>query len=62
MLAGERDKVIADLMGHTKPNFTAEVYQRVLPEMRERASDRLAGLLFEDTSTIFAQSVSEHEM
>jgi hypothetical protein len=38
------------------------VYQKVLPEMREKASDRLAGLLFEGSSTIFAQPVSEHEM
>lgn len=62
LLAGERDKVVAELMGHTKPNFTAAVYQKVLPEMRERASDRLEKLLFEDSCTILAQPVSEREM
>lgn len=62
LLVGERDKVIADLMGHTKPDLTAEVYQKVLTEMRERASDRLENLLFQDSRTIFAQSESEREM
>jgi integrase len=62
MLAGERDKVIADLMGHSKVSFNQAVYQKVLPEMRERASDRLEKMLFEDSCTILAQSVSEHTM
>ena len=55
-------KVIADLMGHAWADFTAQVYQKVLPEMRERASDRLAGLLFDGPDTIFTQPVNEHEM
>jgi integrase len=62
LLAGERDKVIADLMGHEKADFTAQVYQKVLPEMRERASDRLAGMLFDGPDTIFTQTVNGHEM
>jgi len=39
-MAGERDKVISDLMGHTKVDFTKDVYTKVLPVMRETASDR----------------------
>jgi integrase len=62
MLAGERDKVIAELMGHSKVNFNQEVYQKVLPQMRERASDRLEKLLFEDSCTILAQPASERGM
>jgi integrase len=62
MLAGERDKVIADLMGHSKVSFNQEVYQKVLPQMGEQASDRLEKLLFESSCTILAQPVSEHEM
>ncbi|MDQ3820683.1 MAG: site-specific integrase [Acidobacteriota bacterium] len=62
LLAGERDKVIAELMGHARVSFNQEVYQKVLPVMRERASDRLEKLLFDDSCTILAQPVSEQEM
>jgi integrase len=62
MLAGERDKVIADLRGHTRVNFNQVVYQKVLPMMRETASDRMEKLLFEDSCTILAHPVNEHEM
>lgn len=62
MLGGQRDKVIADLMGHTRVDFNQEVYQKVLPRMREKASDTLENLLFEDSCTMFAQLASEREM
>ena len=34
-MAGERDRVISDLIGHEKTDFTKAVYMKVLPVMRE---------------------------
>lgn len=61
-VAGERDRVISDLMGHTRTDFTKEVYTKVLPDMREAASDALERLLFGDVRTVFAQSVPDLPM
>jgi integrase len=40
-MAGERDRVISDLMEHTRTDFTKEVYVKALLVMREQASDSL---------------------
>lgn len=61
-LAGERDRVISDLMGHTRTDFSKEVYVRVLPVMRERASDSLERLLFGGVRTALAQPEGERVM
>lgn len=61
-LAGERDRVISDLMGHTRTDFTKEVYTKVLPIMREQASDSLERLLFGGVRTTLAQSSDEQVM
>jgi integrase len=61
-MAGERDRVISDLMGHTRTDFTKEVYVRALPVMREQASDSLERLLFGAGHATFAQSASELPM
>lgn len=61
-LAGERDRVISDMMGHTRTDFTKEVYTKVLPLMRERASDSLERLLFGGVRTALAQSSDERVM
>jgi integrase len=61
-LAGERDRVISDLMGHARTDFTKEVYTKVLPVMREKASDRLERLLFGSSRTTLAQPDSERVM
>lgn len=62
LLAGERDKVVSDLMGHERVNFTKDVYTKVLPVMRERASDRLESLLFGGVRTADAQAVTDLPM
>jgi integrase len=62
LLAGERDKVVSDLMGHTQVNFTKDVYTKVLPVMQEEASDRLENLFFGAFRTTPAQSASELPM
>ncbi len=54
--------MISDLMGHTRTDFTKEVYTKVLPVMRERASDDLERLLSGELRTAFAQSASELPM
>jgi integrase len=61
-LAGERDRVISDLMGHTRTDFSKEVYVCVLPVMRERASDSLERLLFGGVRAALAQSGGERLM
>ncbi len=61
-LAGERDRVISDLMGHTRTDFTKEVYTKVLPQMREQASDSLERLLFGAVRPALAQSGDERVM
>jgi integrase len=61
-VAGERDKVISELMGHTRTDFTKAVYTKVLPGMREQASDSLERLLFGAVRTTLAQSASEQVM
>lgn len=61
-LAGERDKVISELMGHTNVDFTKNVYTKVLPVMQEQASDSLERLLFGSVRTTFAQSEREQVM
>ncbi|HYH85389.1 MAG TPA: tyrosine-type recombinase/integrase [Pyrinomonadaceae bacterium] len=61
-LAGERDRVISDLMGHTRTDFTKEVYVKAIPIMREWASDSLERLIFEGVRTTLAQSGGERVM
>jgi integrase len=61
-IAGERDKVISDLMGHTNVDFTKNVYTKVLPAMQEQASDSLERLLFGAARPTFAQSGAERIM
>ena len=61
-MAGERDRVISDLMGHTRTDFTKEVYTKVLPAQREQTSDSLERLLFGATRAAFAQHMTTHVM
>ncbi len=61
-MAGERDRVISDLMGHVRMDFTKEVCTKVLPVMREAASDSLERLLFGGLRATFTQSVTEQVM
>jgi integrase len=61
-MAGERDRVISDLMGHTRTHFTKDVYTKVQPVMREQASDSLERLLLGADRATFAQSVTEQVM
>ena len=49
-------------MGHRRVDFTKEVYTKVLPVMREQASDSLERLLFGEVRATFAQSVTETVM
>jgi hypothetical protein len=49
-------------MGHTSTDFTKQVYTKVLPVMREAASDSLERLFSEGVRTTLAQSEVEHLM
>jgi len=61
-LAGGRDKVVSELMGHERVRTTKDVYMKVLPVMQERASDGLERLFFGGIRTTLAQSESELPM
>jgi integrase len=62
LLGGERDKVIAETMGHKSVDFNKEIYQKVLPVMQEQASDTLEKILFSSVRTTLAQPVSDRIM
>jgi integrase len=45
LAAGDAPKVVAELLGHSSPTITVNVYQHLLPGMGEAAGARLTGLL-----------------
>lgn len=45
LAAGEAPKVVAELLGHSSPTITMNVYQHLMPGMGEAAGSRLTGLL-----------------
>jgi integrase len=45
LAAGEAPKVVAELLGHSSPMITMNVYQHLMPGMGEAAGSRLTGLL-----------------
>jgi integrase len=45
LAAGEAPKVVAELLGHSSPTITMNVYQHLMPGMSEAAGERLTGLL-----------------
>src|SRR5205085_6024654 len=47
LLAGELDVTVSRQMGHAHPDFTKDVYVKVLPEMRQRLSGLFESLLSE---------------
>jgi hypothetical protein len=49
-------------MGHKRVNFTKDVYVKVLPRMKQAASDRLENLLFSGDGTQAAHIEAEKTM
>ncbi len=49
-------------MGHKRVNLTKDVYVRVLPVMKQMASERLEILLFSDARTPYAHIESQETM
>ncbi len=45
LAAGEAPKVVAEILGHSSPTITVNVYQHLMPGMGEAAGARLTGLL-----------------
>jgi integrase len=44
--SGENVKVVSERLGHASAALTLDVYSHVLPDMQQRAAERLEGLLF----------------
>jgi integrase len=42
---GEHPKVVQEMMGHANINITLDTYSHVLPDMQDKAADRLGDLL-----------------
>ncbi len=46
LASGEHPKVVAERLGHSSTVMTMDVYSHVLPDMQERAAERLERLLY----------------
>ncbi len=46
LAAGENVKVVSERLGHASATLTLDVYSHVLPDMQQRAAERIEGLLF----------------
>jgi integrase len=44
--AGENTKVVSERLGHASITLTLDVYTHVLPDMQQRATERLEKLMF----------------
>jgi integrase len=45
LAAGENVKVVAELLGHSSPTITQNIYQHVMPGMSDGAGERLSALV-----------------
>ena len=45
LAAGESPKVVAEILGHSSPTITMNIYQHLMPGMSEQAGARLTGML-----------------
>lgn len=48
LAAGENPKVVSERLGHAHISLTLDTYSHVLPDMQQRAAERLDALLFSD--------------
>lgn len=46
--AGENPKVVSERLGHSTITLTLDTYSHVLPDMQQRAADKLESLLFDN--------------
>ena len=46
LAAGENVKVVSERLGHASASLTLDIYSHVLPDMQQRAAERLEDLLF----------------
>jgi integrase len=51
LAAGENVKVVSERLGHASAALTLDVYSHVLPDMQQRAAERLESVLFSHSST-----------
>jgi len=59
LAAGERPKVVQEILGHSSIKTTMDTYSHVIPGMQEEAAGRLQRLLFDPTPVTFP-SVDEN--
>jgi integrase len=50
LASGENVKVVSERLGHASATLTLDTYSHVLPDMQQRAADRLEDLLFARTA------------
>jgi len=52
LASGENPKVVSERLGHSSVKVTLDTYSHVLPDMQERASERLNDLLYQKTGRL----------
>jgi integrase len=50
LASGENVKVVSERLGHASAALTLDVYSHVLPDMQQRAAERLEQILFSQGS------------
>jgi integrase len=58
--SGEHPKVVAERLGHSSTVMTMDVYSHVLPDMQERAADKLESILFGTAGSLVSKWLKDH--
>ena len=56
LAAGEHPKVVSERLGHASTNLTMDTYSHVLPDMQQRAAEKLERMLFSSCSRTLEKS------
>jgi integrase len=51
LAANENPKVVSERLGHASITLTMDTYSHVMPDMQQRASEKLEHMLFKKTGT-----------
>ena len=52
LIGSENPKVVSERLGHSSVKMTLDTYSHVLPDMQEKASERLSEMLYQKTGKL----------
>jgi integrase len=52
LASGENPKVVSERLGHSSVKMTLDTYSHVLPDMQQKASERLNELLYQKSGKL----------